>query len=61
MKSSNPAKIDTPGAMATTASRSMMMPKDLLPKRPRSQSRVKWFDGTSSSSWRNTTEVGIGI
>ena len=54
-----PATIETPGAIATRASRSMMMPKERLCRLPISQPRVKWSVGASSCSRCSTTEVGI--
>ena len=57
--SSRPATIETPGAIATSASRSMMMPKERFCRLPMSQPKVKWSFGASSCSRCNTTEVGI--
>src|SRR5450432_2160071 len=57
--SSRPAKIETPGAIATRASRSMMMPKERLRRLPMSQPRVKWSVGASSWSRCSTAEVGM--
>jgi hypothetical protein len=48
--SSRPAKIEAPGAIATKASRSMMIPNERLCRLCISQSRVKWSVGTSSCS-----------
>lgn len=56
--SSGPATIESPGAIATSASRSMMIPKDRLRRLCISQARVKWFAGASSCSRCNTAEVG---
>jgi len=57
--SSRPAMIETPGAIATRASNSMMIPKERLRRLPISQPRVKWSVGASSCSHCSTTEVGI--
>lgn len=38
---SRPAMIEMPGAVATSASRSMMMPKEWLRRRPINQPKVK--------------------
>ena len=57
--SSTPATIETPGAIATRASSSMMKPKERLCRLPVSQPRVKWSFGASSCSRCSTTEVRI--
>jgi len=49
--------IEIPGTIVTSASRSMIMPKERLRRRSISQANVKCSGGASSCSRCSTTEV----
>jgi hypothetical protein len=56
-----PATIEIPGATATNASRSIMMPKERFCRLSISQPSVKRSGGISSCSRCKTTDAGIGV